>query len=659
MNDRFNTQMFNPRGTNVHAGEGDQYIDQNITMYTLAADFRGRRPRDVAVDELLWLKRRFVPPSGFAKADAILRSTGTVLLDGPPGSGRSAAAKMLLDGLRSGTEALHELPLQDGAPRLNPQQDVGDGDLLWLDLSDITEQLWVEVHGELSSLRHTVLRRGARLVVVLLHHRAERLRGELGEFRADIARPSALDVVRLHLRHAGLSAEEFRRPTPELDGFLAASRSMREIEEFAGFVSRARAENRQGGFPAWCALARGAMSDQSKDVAMLFGNLGKGPQRALLLATALLSGAHADQVAEAATTLLDLVEYSRDDSPLERADLATRFREIRAVTDADRNVRFKVLGFDAAVRTHFWTHMPELREHLRAWVGRTVESAGLGDRDRDLLIKRFADQCLPLGYRDSLVTLVKGLTSQPATNVRLRAASQALKHGLEHPEQGRFFRRTIYDWSQQPNLSPGFTKVLVAMCAEVMSVRHPAQALVRLHHLARRERRTTDAREALVRLGREGDTRLRRLLLERLATPAADGQIRAADVELFLEVGNPVMVSESQRPALPLIADAAVQDLLAIGWGVVFERRSHEEWAPFARSWLSAASDEVRHRDRLLDVLITPERPDEVLSRLFVIARDLPSTESGEITTPGERDHRAFTEYVLHKIDAAQGIPAA
>ncbi|MEV6983571.1 hypothetical protein AB0M95_20270 [Sphaerisporangium sp. NPDC051017] len=559
-----------------------------------------------------------------------------------------------------GTEELHELPIRDESPRLNPQN-VGDRDLLWLDLSTVPEPLWVETHAELSSLRHTVRRRGAHLVVVLPEHRNERLRGELNPYRVGIARPPASEAVRLHLRLASIPAGEFQRPAPALDEFLAKSRSMLEIGHFAEFVVRARMEGHGDDFAAWCAWARDAMADHTKDVAELVRDRREGPQRALLLATAMLQGAHPDRVSEAATALLALVKYSRheDETPLEHVDLAVRFDEIEAETDADGNVRFKKPGFDAAVRAHFWAHIPELRRHLQEWVGSVVESGGLDDEDCDLLVERFASQCLHPLYMTNLVSLVERWTSEPASKVRLRAASQALKHGLEHPEHGRFFRKTIYEWSKLTNLSPALTKVLVAICAEVMAVRHPPQALVRLHHLARRERLTTDARGALVRLVREGDAWLRRLLLQRLTSPSPDERIRVADVELFLAVGDPGMVTESRRSARPLIEDAVVRERLAVGWGVVFEGRSHEEWGPFARSWLRAAFEGTRHRDRLLDVLITPDRSDEVLSRLYVTARDLPRAESGETFTPGERDRRAFAEYVLHKIDAAQGIPAA
>jgi hypothetical protein len=99
-----------------------------------------------------------------------------------------------------------------------------------------------------------------------------------------------------------------------------------------------------------------------------------GPQRALLLTTAMLHGAHADAVHSATTLLLHAVDHPMDDRPpLEHADLAIRLEEASAGLTQHGAVRFKELEYDTAVRTHFWDHRPDLREHLGTWVGRTVE----------------------------------------------------------------------------------------------------------------------------------------------------------------------------------------------------------------------------------------------------------------------------------------------
>jgi|HubBroStandDraft_1064217.scaffolds.fasta_scaffold10496_10 hypothetical protein len=66
-----------------------------------------------------------------------------------------------------------------------------------------------------------------------------------------------------------------------------------------------------------------------------------------------------------------------------RAALGHRLKEINAELDACGNVQFTTLGYDSAVRTYFWTHLPELHEHIRDWVGKTAGSANLADAERE------------------------------------------------------------------------------------------------------------------------------------------------------------------------------------------------------------------------------------------------------------------------------------
>ena len=49
-------------------------------------------------------------------------------------------------------------------------------------------------------------------------------------------------------------------------------------------------------------------------------------------------------------------------------DLAHRFRGVEAEVDGDATVRFPRLGYAEAVRRHFWSNYPGLRENLQRWV---------------------------------------------------------------------------------------------------------------------------------------------------------------------------------------------------------------------------------------------------------------------------------------------------
>ncbi|MBG0817566.1 hypothetical protein [Planomonospora sp. ID82291] len=645
-------------GGEVHAGRGDQYNSDgpqyNNCTFAASAGAGGKHPRTVADDQLLWLWRRFVHPGGFGRARRVLSSCGTVLLDGTPGSGRTAAAKMLLYELRSGPETFREL-LPDEEREGHPNvEGVGDGDLVWLDLATASERLWSEVHGGLPSLRKTVQERGARLVVVLPGGRVERLHPELGQYRVEITRPPGAQVFQRYLRLAGVPASDTVAPVPALSGFLRANRSMQEIAEFAERVARARSAPGAGGFATWCENARAAVTDRSAEVARFVAQLRRGPQRALLLTAAMLHGAHADAVHGAGAVLLRMVENPQEECPLlERADLVERLHEIHAEPDAHGKVSFRKPGYDAAVRAHFWRHMPELREHLQAWVEKTVGSPDLDRGDRDGLVRRFAEQCLHDRYRTALVSLLWRWTAGPSrSELRLRAAAGLLEQGLQHDEHGRFFREKIFEWSLKEDLPDGLSQVLVEACWQTMAVRHPDQAMVRLHHLARREGRATRAREALVGLVR-ADPRLHRSMLERLCrhfTGELGRREWPLDVDLFLELAEPRLITDGGTHAHAFLADTAVRERLAAGWSAAFRLRAPDEWTPQAHAWLSAASRQGRYRARLVDVLMEgSERRMDVRARLYVLARGVDRS-----TAVGRRDVDSVAEHVYRRTNAAR-----
>ena len=93
----------------VDTGSGDQ--TNNIYSVSLANP-GGRTPRQHAADEFRELAWRFESPSGLATARQILKNYRTVFLHATPGSGRSAAARMLLRELAP-NEAIQQLILQE------------------------------------------------------------------------------------------------------------------------------------------------------------------------------------------------------------------------------------------------------------------------------------------------------------------------------------------------------------------------------------------------------------------------------------------------------------------------------------------------------------------------------------------------------------------
>lgn len=659
MSDRFQQSVYS-RDAQIHTGPGDQYNFQYNFYSATFADRRGQSFRSFAADHLLWLRRNFVPPPGFGEACEILASRGIVLLDGTPGSGRVAAAQMLLHELRTGDYTFHEMPVNDDdSGPLLALHGIADDALLLLDLSEVEESVWMRAHQELHSVRTEVAGRGARLVVVLPHRRATRLAPALVPYQVVIGRPQELAVLRQYLRLSGLAPEVIRQPAPaDVAAFLDMRPAMEEIARFAALIVDARARARGAGdYAAWSRAAYLALSGREEEVTNRLGELRDGPSRALLLATAMLHGAHPDVVHRAAASLLETVRHPQEDLPLlQHNGLGERLRDIHAERDDDGGVRFKDLEFDRAVRRYFWAEFPELREGLRTWVETTAISAELSEKNRDDLVERFTELCLSDRYREMLLPLVYEWTAKPANRAGTRAAVQLLTRGLQDQRHGWFFRNQIYKWStSRTGLSDALTEVIISLCIEVMAVRHPYQAVVRLHHLARREERgITRARDALVHLVR-ADRRLLRLMFDRLHYQFTGNNRYEADPDLFLELADPDVLTTTGGRGRSLIAQDDVREQMTTGWSVVFGRLPADAWSPAARRWLLAVGNGGPRHDALLDVLVGggASRTD-VLSRLYFMAGDLERS-----LPPCDGPDMRLRDRVLQKINIAQGVRVA
>ena len=140
----------------------------------------------------------------------------------------------------------------------------------------------------------------------------------------------------------------------------------------------------------------------------------------------------------------------------------------------------------------------------------------------------------------------------------------SFKAGLQD-EHGQFFRKQIYDWSTENSLSYGLRLVLTQICHEVMAVLHPEKAVVRLHHLARRERGGTHARDALTDLAL-GEARLHRLMLERLARDLVKERLWETDINLFLDYVDPDALVRMEVRTRAVIAESALRGELTSGW---------------------------------------------------------------------------------------------
>lgn len=649
MTERSSTRVEGAQGP-MHTGSGDMYV-------TVGPDLGDPgRPsfRRIADDQLKWLRRVLVPPAGMGAARAELAATGTVIVDGRPGSGRTSAARVLLREFSQDSGVFRELlPGEEGELSLTDPGLVGAGDRLLLDLSAADTVRWAAARAGLPALRKAVHEQHAHLVVVMPH--GDNPDSDLQRNRVVIEDPPGPNVFRRHLRMHGVPCEQYLRPDPTVDGFLRERRPMREIADFADLVRRAREAGRKGdGFPQWCATALRSRTDRRNEVATLVAHKRESPQRALLITVAMLHGAHADVIHHTAQLLLRATGAPPEEFPLlQRKDLAERLTEISAGTGPDGRVRFTELDFDSAVRTHFWDHMPDLRQHLGAWTARSVDLNGTHfTRElRDGMVTELAGQYLRTGHGEGLASLAEGWSSTSASRARLEAAVQALTCGLNDPAHGRHFRERVYQWCANKRLQGKFAQVLVHVCADVIASSHPDQAMLRLYYLARRERDTTHALRALCELV-DTSHRLRRRLLNRLAGP----RLSPAELGIFLSAGAPEPLTDPHDDGHALVEESAVQRALTACWLAVMGGLPRAGWQPQAERWLHTAAVSGHLGGILLDILV--KAADQCGSgRGAAFAALYASAGDAERTAPFGSGHATkTTDLLFQKICAAQGI---
>ncbi|MGW7411887.1 hypothetical protein, partial [Streptomyces sp. NPDC054863] len=582
---------------------------------------RAKSPRAEAEDELDWLDRRFEEPQGFGDGCDQLDKWRTVLVDGRPGDGRSAAARMLLSRLVPHTKALHEVTLDEAESPdrlfLDPST-VDEGDRLWLDLSEADQNRWDRIRAELSAFRNAVQLRKAALVVVLPQLAADSLSPVLGEMRCRLSRLPGMEMalVRKYLHADGRGVKHTDCPPREVTDYLSGAPPLSQVarlaQEFSGHLARGVTAD-----DGWQRALEAVVPP--KDAAGHFDDVRKGGHRALLLATAMLHNARVDAVHRGAVLLLDATHPETEvRALLDRKPFSERLRQVHAEIGADGRVSFTAPGSDALARSHLRRNFPGMREPLKQWTEKAVSLPELSDGERKDLARRFAEHSLAADRPEDLVDIVEHWVG-PARTQRgrssLKAAAHALRQGLRDELHGTLFLNKVRDWSMRTGLSPAFREVLVEICAVEIAVRHPDAALVRLHHLARREGRPGQAREALLELVAE-DHRLLRRMLYRIAQSASTAP--PADPEIFLDLSAPgPLLDQSDRPR-PLLGEHQVCEHLVRCWAAVLRQRPTLGWEPRASSWVRAAYAEGLYSDRLLDILVAAcGRRGDLLGQLY------------------------------------------
>lgn len=638
----------------VHAGEGHQFNGPTIYLGSAERLLRGRDPRRTAREHLATLNQQFVEPPGYGLARTLLATRGCVILVGKPGIGLRAAGQVLLRRL-GGPDAVvqDESGLPDGpGERILDTTHVVADDLILLDTSDAEGDDLLRIAARLPSYQAELRERGAYLVVVLAEDRHRLVDDELRPTLAPLGRPDALDVVRRHLEVAEIPfTEDDLRTSGALQARLAAD-PMRDLAELVRQIGRLR--DRLGGagdFRQWLAAALEMLGELGDRVAAQVREQHQGPRRALLLAAGMLVGAPADQVAAAAAELVAVTAQPDDERPeLERDDLALRLTELEITVDDNGQVRFPTFGYDSAVRRHFWTNFPELRPKFREWAYRVSLLSGVGAAHRDDFLARCCEQALRTDQPDDIAKLVEAWINR-ADAQSLRAAGIVCERGFEDPPHAARLRRLVYVLSRNSKeLNPATGQFLVALCADLMAPTHPTEALVRLHHLGRRQTGDVQAAAvaALQRLARQSRREFR-VLLDRVVNGMTTAHPWPADYSLFLDLARP-----AELALVSGLADPFVRHRLVAGWRAQLVHQPTASWADLAGAWLDTAAIDGRP-DPWLDMLARAgAEPGVGAGRLYAVARDWAREPAAD-----RRMRNRVALDLVNRMDREQNTPPA
>lgn len=648
MSDRDHVTVNDARGP-VNNGPGPQNI-----YYDTRAAWRIRRGADplrIVREDRLHLAERFARPVNYhIAADRLEKPGSVVLLDAQPGTGRRAAAIMLLHelGEAGGSEdarvRFEELPASDvdGEADWDRGPAAPDpGDRFLLDLSGITdEETYGKAQHRLAARRSQVQEAGAHMVVVLPSGLAHAHPPDLAPHTVTLGRPRGIAVITRYFRMDRMPFGPGDLESDELQRLCDRS-PMRELARLAGLVRAARDSGRFGtDFTEWLDQAVHAVTDRADEVGRQMTTVCSASERALLLTAAVFEGARADIVYEAWHGLMKSVRLEEETvTELGRTDFGARLTSLGVERDPNDRLRFERLAYADAVRTYFWMNFPGARDDIRSWVGRASGLRGLTTDDRVNVAARFGEMALAIGRPDHLFDIAEGWADGTAGRSCDPRAVMALELGLGHERFGGWFRARLYKCVVRSHaLSDGLTRALVIVCSRTLSATHPDQAVVRLHYLAvRKGEASHEAQDALIGVvGR--DRRLYRLLIDRLRDRARRETHEAAPHLLLLTE----LLRRDHAPEPPSWPD------LFLGWEAVFSQPPSQRWNPLVSSWLTAVADGSAQK-MALDVMVGATHGRTVaLHRLYTIACDWAGTAGHPSRTAVAADFWQYIDQVQY-----------
>ncbi|MEU4097909.1 hypothetical protein [Streptomyces sp. NPDC026673] len=416
-----------------------------------------------------------------------------------------------------------------------------------------------------------------------------------------MSRPPARKVAETHLLHLAPHRADWLTTDP-LDTLLSESASPSDAARLARLIAQAHDDAEDS--------VKEEFSNWQDHLKQWFTNHSGAEdlrERALLIAVALLEGAPAKVVLEAADELFsDVGGQLPPGGPLAGRDLVNRLATVHASLIQDEGVSLEAErhGLAEAVLTHVWQQRPQLRKALLEWASSISAPNGTAVSH----LPRIAECLVHLSAQPGgrLVLTVASNWVATGRSAHRQLATEVLETMALHPVTGPGVRKQLYDWAQQKTTSKELASAVAGICAGQLSRSYPRVALTRLRLLASRSDGLANEAVANAVRSLASAPEQRLLVLSEIIgwTQADAPAVREAGASTFLALTD--MAQDTFLPPPARVegddADTLTHELFVQGW-----RAAHME----------TTTTQAAH-DRLAAWLDSPHLSDDQVLPLAV-----------------------------------------
>lgn len=510
-----------------------------------------------------------------------------LVLLGEAGAGKRAAALRVLREAQVPRERIQWLLLDWDSPRAE-QIPHTPGHAFILDLTNYN-LLSEEFYTGLSNYQKNAEASAATLIILATPD-AWRPGHRISVPSVTLRRPPAKEIAKTHLRYLAADRVGWLDDAP-LEGLLTEGTHARDAARLAKLVADADENDKAAvkeEFTGWKELLRGWFDRHCKAEDLR--------ERSLLVAAALLEGAPADVVMDAADQLFKEVGgVLPPGGALAGRDLSVRLETIKASRVGENiSLEEERHGLAEAVLTHVWEQRPQLRSVLLEWASQISAANGIAVRH----LRRITDALVQLSLLPggTKVSSVASSWIDMGGVGHRRLALELLETMALHPVTGVPSRKQLYDWAFQTGTSEERATAVAELCAGKLGEKYPRVALTRLRLLASRDdgRARTAVAEAVRTLASTPEQRT--LLLSEIVDwcESTEQARRQAGASTFLALTD--ITSDKLLP-LPATADddneaaaeAHTEQLVVRGWrAALAEPHTAEAAHQHLAAWLDS-----------------------------------------------------------------------